>query len=80
MHHHIRHLTDIQASVTHREEEEFATFLDVEKIMSESFGRKFFAFGKIGHGASFIDWVRLLYTNTREHLMINGNIAPFITP
>ena len=35
---------------------------------------------KMGVGKSFIDWVRLLYTDTNAQLMINGNITPSITP
>nr|CCA27626.1 hypothetical protein UM06265.1 [Albugo laibachii Nc14] len=31
-------------------------------------------------GITFIDWVRLLYTDTKAHLMITGNITPSITP
>ena len=35
---------------------------------------------KMGVGKRFIDWVRLLYTNTKAQLMINGNITSSITP
>ena len=81
MHHHIRHLTDIQDLVTHRGEEAYATFLDFEKAYDRvNWTYMFRVLEKMGVGESFIDWVRLLYNNTKAQLMINGNITPSITP
>ena len=53
MHHHIRHLTDIQDLVTHRGEEAYATFSTLRKLMIESIGRTCFAFGKNGRWKKF---------------------------
>ena len=81
MHHHIRHLTDIQDLVTHGGEEAYATFLDFEKAYDRvNWTYMFRVLEKMGVGKSFIDWVRLLYNNTKAQLMINGNITPSITP
>ena len=81
MHHHIRHLTDIQDLVTHRGEEAYATFLDFEKAYDRvNWTYMFRVLEKMGGGKRFIDWVRLLYNNTKAQLMINGNITPSIKP
>ena len=35
---------------------------------------------KMGFGDSFIKWIRLLYTNLRCSVMVNGHISPFFSP
>ena len=35
---------------------------------------------KMGFGDSFIKWIRLLYTNARCSVMVNGHLSPFFFP
>ena len=55
--------------------------LDQEKAFDRvDWSFLFKTLSKIGLGDSFIKWIRLLYTNPRCSVMVNGHISPFFSP
>ena len=81
IHHHVRFLADLQDLVTAREEEAYALFLDFQKAFDRvNWDYMFRVLERMGFGASFIRWVRLLYMNPQAHLLINQNIQPALHP
>ena len=55
--------------------------LDQEKAFDRvDWAFLFKTMSKMGFGDSFIKWIRLLYTNPRCSVMINGHLSPFFFP
>ena len=55
--------------------------LDQEKAFDRvDWSFLFKTLSKMGFGDSFIKWIRLLYTNPRCSIMVNGHISPFFSP
>nr|CCA28311.1 OSJNBa0024J22.19 putative [Albugo laibachii Nc14] len=72
IHHHIRYMSDLQYSITHRREEAYATFL--EKAYDRvDWSYMFAVLSEMNGGASLIQWTKLLYTSTNVSLLLNGN-------
>nr|CCA28102.1 reverse transcriptase putative [Albugo laibachii Nc14] len=81
IHHHVRYMSDLQDLITHRGEEAHATFLDFERAHDRvDWSYMFAVLSKLNCGASFIQWTKLLYTNTNVSLLLNGTLSPKITP
>ena len=54
--------------------------LDQEKAFDRvDWSFLFKTLSKMGFGDSFIKWIRLLYTNPRCAIMVNGHISPFFS-
>ena len=81
IHHNVRFLADIQDLVTGRDEEAYALFLDFEKAFDRvNWDYMFRLLDRMGFGSTFSQWVRLLYTDPRAHLIINQSIQPALFP
>lgn len=81
IHHHVRFLADLQDLVTSLDEEAYALFLDFEKAFDRvNWDYMFRVLERMGCGAEFLQWVRLLYTEPQAHLLINQNIQPALFP
>ena len=81
IHHHILCMSDLQDLITHRVEEAYATFLDLQKAYDQvEWSYMFAVLSKMNWGASFIQWTKLLLTNTNFSLLSNGRLSPKIAP
>jgi hypothetical protein len=81
IHHHVRFLADLQDLVTSRDEEAYALFLDFEKAFDRvNWDYMFRLLERMGFGAEFVQWIKLLYTDPQAHLVINQNIQPALHP
>ena len=81
IHPHIRYMSDLQDLITHHDEEAYATFLDFEKAHDRvDWSYMFAVLFKMNWGASFIQWTKLLLTNTNFSLLSNGRLSPKIAP
>ena len=81
IHQHIRFLKDFQDLSTHRSEEAYATFLDFEKAYDRvDWNYMYRVLQKMGFGEAFIQWIKLLYHDTKVSLLLNGSLSPEISP
>nr|CCA25914.1 AlNc14C332G10700 [Albugo laibachii Nc14] len=73
-------MSDLQDLITHRVEEAYATFLDLQKAYDQvEWSYMFAVLSKMNCGASAIQWTKLLYTKTNVPFF-NGTISSKITP
>ena len=81
IHHHVRFLADLQDLVTSLDDEAYALFLDFEKAFDRvNWDYMFRLLERMGFGAEFVQWIKLLYTDPQAHLVINQNIQPALNP
>ncbi|KAI9919546.1 hypothetical protein PsorP6_017313 [Peronosclerospora sorghi] len=81
IHHHVRSLVDLQDLATRRDEEAYALFLDFQKAFDRvNWDYMFRLLERMGFGTTFIQWIKLLYTDPQAHLLINQNIQPALHP
>ena len=77
--HHVLFLAELQDLVAGRDEEAYALFLDFENALDRvNWDYMFRVLERMGFGSTFFRWIRLLYTEHRDHLVINQNIQPAI--
>ena len=72
---------DLQESVTTRGDEAYATMIDFEKAYDRVNWEYLWAtLRHFGFGQRFIQFVRLMYTNSEFQLTVNGNLIEPIRP
>lgn len=81
IHHHTRCLSDLQNYCTMHHREGYALFLDFEKAYDRVLWDYLFSvLEKYGVGVGFINWIRLLYKDTKARLIIAGSLQPPLAP
>jgi len=81
LHHHVRFLSDLQDWSTFEDLDAYALFLDFEKAYDRvDWNYMWCVLEAMGCGSDFIQWVQLLYTSPKVHILINNRMTSIVRP